>query len=433
MTAEAIISTAYPQIHSLANLNYQITLAHTTLTATRHHSDRESLPFLYYILLTAIIKCCCVIRVHFCCKDTEIIFLSAIHSSWYIKNINKPFSRLTAGRDCLFSQPVMPPSVPTVQQMTKEQTGVILLNMGGPEKLTDVRPFLYNLFSDREIIRLGPFFMQKPLAWLISRRRAPKSMQTYEKIGGGSPLAAITHEQERALEKVLLAHGAYTVVTAMRYWKPDSTTALQKLAAKGIRRIIGLPLYPHYSCATTGSSVTALQLAIKQSGTPFTLKVIESWPTQLQYITALANKIQEAAAVFAPETPQVVYSAHSLPVSFIKNGDPYVDHIKASINSIEQLTKLPGKLCFQSRSGPVEWLSPSTPEMLAQLAEQGCKNILMVPISFVSDHVETLYEINMLYRQQAQELGMRLEATSSLNCDPLFIEGLKELVLAATL
>lgn len=305
--------------------------------------------------------------------------------------------------------------------------------MGGPEKLADVRPFLYNLFSDREIIRLGPFFMQKPLAWLISKRRAPKSMKTYEKIGGGSPLTTITIEQERALEKMLQKSGAYRVVTAMRYWQPDSATALQNLAAKGISRIIALPLYPHYSCATTGSSLNALKLAIQQSNSPFTLQTIQSWPTQTQYIKALANKIQEAVSVFSPQIPQVVYSAHSLPVSFIEKGDPYVDHIKASINAIEQLTNLPGKLCFQSRSGPVEWLSPSTPEMLTQLAQQGCENILMVPISFVSDHVETLYEINMLYRDQAKELGIRLESTSSLNCDPLFIEGLKELVLAATL
>lgn len=125
----------------------------------------------------------------------------------------------------------------------------------------------------------------------------------------------------------------------------------------------------------------------------------------------------------------MVYSAHSLPVSFIEEGDPYVDHIKASIEAIEKLTGFPGKLCYQSRSGPVEWLAPSTPDMLESLAKEGCKNILMVPISFVSDHVETLYEIDMLYRDQAQKLGMQLLSSKSLNCDPVFIEGLKELVL----
>ncbi len=314
--------------------------------------------------------------------------------------------------------------------MTTEQTGIILLNMGGPEKLEDVRPFLYNLFSDREIIRLGPFFMQKPLAWLISKRRAPKSMKTYEKIGGGSPLTKITLEQGQALEKALTTHGDYTVVSAMRYWHPDSDTALQKLTDKGITRIIALALYPHYSCATTGSSVKELKQAIKRSGKTIDLTVIESWPTQPDYIQTLASNIQKAAALFAPDQPQVVYSAHSLPVSFIEEGDPYVDHIKDTIKAIEELTDMPGKLCFQSRSGPVEWLSPSTPDMIDSLAKEGFKNILMVPISFISDHVETLYEINMLYRDQARALGMRLEASKSLNCEPTFIQGLKKLILA---
>lgn len=313
--------------------------------------------------------------------------------------------------------------------MTTEQIGVVLLNMGGPEKLADVRPFLYNLFSDRDIIRLGPFFMQKPLAWLISKRRAPKSMKTYEKIGGGSPLTAITFDQGKALEKVLRMHGNYTVVSAMRYWQPDSDTALKTLADKGISKLIGLALYPHYSCATTGSSVQELKRAISRSGKDFSLTVIESWPTQPQFIQTLAHNILETAATFTPDHPQVVYSAHSLPVSFIEEGDPYVDHIKATIEHIEKITHLSGELCFQSKSGPVEWLAPSTPDMLEMLAKKGCKNIIMVPISFVSDHVETLYEIDMLYRDQAKELGMVLKSTKSLNCDPNFIDGLKNLIL----
>ncbi len=313
--------------------------------------------------------------------------------------------------------------------MTTEQTGVILLNMGGPEKLADVRPFLYNLFSDREIIRLGPSFMQKPLAWLISKRRAPKSMKTYEKIGGSSPLTAITRDQGKALETLLLEYGNYTVVSAMRYWYPDSDTALQALSDKGITKLIGLALYPHYSCATTGSSIQELKRAIDRSGKMFSLSLIESWPTQSEFIQTLAQNILKRAKAFAPDMPQIVYSAHSLPVSFIDEGDPYVDHIKETINAVEEITNLAGELCFQSKSGPVEWLAPSTPDMLETLAKRGCKNILMVPISFVSDHVETLYEIDMLYHDQAKELGMVLKSTESLNCNPTFIEGLKNLII----
>ncbi len=313
--------------------------------------------------------------------------------------------------------------------MAQEKTGIILLNMGGPEKQKDVRPFLFNLFSDREIIRLGPGFMQTPLAWWIAKRRAPKSMKTYAQIGGGSPLTRISREQSEALEDALGEYGDFKVTCAMRYWFPDSDTALQKMADAGITKLIGLTLYPHYSCATTGSSVRALKKAIERSKTHFTLKCIESYPHQPHYIQALASKIIEAAAKFT-EDFQVVYSAHSLPVSFIEGGDPYVDQIQETIQETEKLTSLPGRLCYQSRSGPVEWLSPSTPDMLQTLAVEGCKNILMVPISFVSDHVETLYEIDMLYHDQAKSHGIRLISSESLNCDPTFIEGLKELVLS---
>ena len=315
--------------------------------------------------------------------------------------------------------------------MTTEQIGIVLLNMGGPEKLDDVRPFLYNLFSDREIIRLGPSFMQKPLAWYISKKRAPKSMKTYELIGGGSPLIRITREQGNALEEALTEHGNYMVVSAMRYWHPDTDTTLKKLADKGISKIIALTLYPHYSCATTGSSVQELKRGITRSKSPFDLlKVIESWPSEPGYTQTLAANIEKAALAFGSDQPQIVYSAHSLPVSFIEDGDPYVDHIKETITQVEKTTNRPGKLCFQSRSGPVQWLSPSTPDMLESLAKDGCKNILMVPISFVSDHVETLYEIDMLYHDQARDLGMRLQSSESLNCNPTFINCLKELILA---
>ncbi|MBC8208944.1 MAG: ferrochelatase [Desulfobulbaceae bacterium] len=307
--------------------------------------------------------------------------------------------------------------------------GVILLNMGGPERLDDVAPFLYNLFSDREIIQLGPRFMQKPLAWFISRRRAPKSKKTYEQIGGGSPLTRITLSQETALQDTLNKEYNFQVVTAMRYWQPRSQDALGRLNLSEIQHLIALPLYPHYSRATNGSSLNDLKHSLAKTQNPPSLHVIDSWPTQPSYIEALSNKILAATQQFNNAPFQVVYSAHSLPVSFINEGDPYVEHIQQTIQAVEARTHLPGRLCFQSRSGPVEWLAPSTPDMLQTLASEGCRNILMVPISFVSDHVETLYEIDMLYREQARTLGMRLESSASLNTDPVFIRGLKELIL----
>ncbi|MDX1774968.1 MAG: ferrochelatase [Desulfobulbales bacterium] len=306
---------------------------------------------------------------------------------------------------------------------------VILLNLGGPERLEDVEPFLVNLFSDRMIIRLGPAFMQKIIARFISRRRAPKSAEAYAKIGGGSPLGRITAEQARALEQELSAVGNFKVSVAMRYWHPRAQETLAALHDAGTEHVIALPLYPHYSIATTGSSVADLHEAAKSFAPPFEIAALGAWPGQPQYINALAATIKKGAGYFNNEQVQVVYSAHSLPVKFIQEGDPYVEHLKQTIGAVEKITGMAGILCYQSRSGPVEWLSPSPPETLAELAKKGCRNVLMVPISFVSDHVETLYEIDMLYRDLARDLGIRLERSPSLNTDPEFINGLKELVL----
>jgi len=309
--------------------------------------------------------------------------------------------------------------------------GVVLLNLGGPEKLEDVEPFLFNLFSDRKIIRLGPSFMQKFIARRIAKKRAPTSMESYRLIGGGSPLAATTLAQGAALEKMLAGYGDFKVDMAMRYWPPYADETLAKMAAAGIGRLVGLTLYPHYSIATTGSSVDDLKESVAGSNNEFDLALVEAWPDQPDYIACLAENIREGLRQFGGEAVELVYSAHSLPKKFIDEGDPYLDHMARTIKAVETETGIKGYLCFQSRSGPVEWLTPSTPEMMAKLAAGGSKNLLMVPISFVSDHVETLYEIDILYRGQAEKLGMRLERVESLNVQDDFIRGLRELVLGA--
>ncbi|WP_417911535.1 ferrochelatase [Candidatus Electronema sp. TJ] len=312
----------------------------------------------------------------------------------------------------------------------ERKTGVLLLNMGGPETQADVRPFLYNLFSDRQIIRLGPAFLQQPLAALIAWRRAPKSMANYQKIGGGSPISAITARQAAALEQVLAAaDGAFFVRPAMRYWHPFAAASLMEMAAAGVTELIALPLYPHYCRATSGSSFADLREQNQKLGLNLPVKEIRSWPDEPDYIVSLVRRIREGLAKFGG-TAQVVYSAHSLPQKFIDEGDPYVEELRRTIAAVEQLTGQQGRLCFQSRSGPVKWLEPSTPDMLRQLSAEGCRNILMVPIAFVSDHIETLYEIDMLYKKMAHDLGMRLESTPGLNDDPQFISGLKNIVLS---
>ncbi|XOF32565.1 MAG: ferrochelatase [Candidatus Electrothrix sp. YB6] len=314
----------------------------------------------------------------------------------------------------------------------ERKIGVLLLNMGGPEKLEDVRPFLYNLFSDRQIIRLGPALLQKPIAAMIAFRRAPVSRENYRKIGGGSPLARITAAQAQALEQSLAAHGEFMVRSCMRYWHPFADAVLQEMVDAGVTELIALPLYPHYCRATTGSSLHDLRQQNRRPGYNLPLREIRSWPAEPKYINALAARIREGLALFDADEPvQLVYSAHSLPKKFIEQGDPYVEELRITIAALEQQLGRQGRLCFQSRSGPVEWLEPSTPDMLEQLAQEGCKNILMVPIAFVSDHIETLYEIDMLYKEQADGMGMRLESTKGLNDNPQFISGLRNLVLAA--
>ncbi len=311
-----------------------------------------------------------------------------------------------------------------------EKIGIVLLNLGGPEKPADVEPFLYNLFSDRQIIRLGPKFLQKPIAWMIAHRRAPKSAKAYGQIGGGSPLNRITGEQGEALALSLAEYGNFKVDMAMRYWHPSARETLAKLAGQGIRRLVALTLYPHYSKATTGSSLDDLKQVMAALYPEMELLEIASWPDQPDYIRCLAQTINEGMAAMG-DGAQLVYSAHSLPVKFIEEGDPYLKELDKTIRGISGITGLDGKLCFQSRSGPVEWLAPSTPEMLETLAGEGCKKVLMVPISFVSDHVETLYEIDIQYGELAGDLGLELRRTESMNVKPDFIAGLTNLVVEA--
>lgn len=311
---------------------------------------------------------------------------------------------------------------------TDQTIGIVLLNLGGPQNLDDVEPFLFNLFSDRKIIRLGPWFMQKFIARRIARKRAPKSREAYSLIGGGSPLAGITTAQGEALRKELAPLGGFKVRTAMRYWQPMATETLARFAEEGIHRLVALTLYPHYSIATTGSSLDDLHKAAASLSADFDIVEIVSWPDQPEYIQCLADTVTEGMAKFDSDKVQLVYSAHSLPVKFIDEGDPYLEHLNKTITALEEKTGIQGRLCFQSRSGPVEWLSPSTPDMLEELAQADCRNVLMMPISFVSDHVETLYEIDIQYRELAESLGIRLERTEAMNTLPRFISGLRKLV-----
>jgi len=340
-----------------------------------------------------------------------------------------------------------------------QMTGIILLNLGGPDSLSAVRPFLYNLFSDREIIRLGPSFMQRPLAWLISSLRHKKTESYYSLIGGKSPILDITRAQAEALESALNHNGSeesgvsskgliegsssfpssllpssfslpFKVFVGMRYWHPLIEEVLPAIHAAGITKLIAIGLYPHYSVATTGSSFSSLERAV--AGQPVETFRVASWHDNPLYIDALVEKIGQGISRFDnPGDVHVLFSAHSLPQKFIDDGDPYVDHIQGTIRAVAERIPIKHHLSYQSKSGPVQWLEPSTESMIADLAGQGVRDLLVVPVSFVSDHIETLYEIDILYRGMAEERGIRMIRTESLNTSPLFIKALEGIAMKA--
>lgn len=309
------------------------------------------------------------------------------------------------------------------------KTAVLLLQMGGPDSLEAVEPFLLNLFTDRDIIKIGPSFLQPLIARFIVKRRAPRVEENYRQIGGKSPLKELTEAQARALEAKLGPD--YRCFVAMRYWHPSTLEALAAIRKEGITRVIALSLYPHYSRATTGSSINELKRVLETAGVKFDVSYADRFYDHPLYIRALAEKVENGLSGFPDRSRvEILFSAHSLPQSFIDDGDPYLAHIEETVRLVmERFEGVSYHLAFQSRAGPVKWLEPSTDEMLKHLAAHGCKSMLMVPLSFVSDHIETLHEIDIEYGGEARHLGVEdFRRTESLNSSPLFIECLAELV-----
>jgi len=308
---------------------------------------------------------------------------------------------------------------------------VLLLQMGGPDSLESVEPFLLNLFSDREIIKIGPAWLQPIIARIIVKKRKGHVEENYALIGGKSPLRKLTEEQASALEKTLGSD--YRCFVAMRYWRPSTLEALAEIRRAGITDITALSLYPHYSRATTGSSIKELKRLLAESGVNFKVRYIDSFYNNYGYINAIEEKIKEGLELFHPLADvELLFSAHSLPQSFIDEGDPYLEHVKESVRLVMERFNLPHHLAFQSRAGPVKWLEPSTDDMLKRLAESGVKNLLVIPLSFVSDHIETLHEIDIEYSKKAWELGIaKFERMPSLNSSPTFVSALAEMVRTA--
>ncbi|QEY31370.1 ferrochelatase [Synechococcus sp. RSCCF101] len=321
--------------------------------------------------------------------------------------------------------------------------GVVLLNLGGPERIQDVGPFLYNLFSDPEIIRLPIPSLQKPLAWLISSLRSGKSQQAYASIGGGSPLRRITEQQARELQSLLRQRGIEaTTYVAMRYWHPFTESAVADIKADAIDEVVVLPLYPHFSISTSGSSFRELQ-RLRQADPAFSrlpIRCIRSWHDHPGYIDAMAQLIaREIRSCPQPDAAHVFFSAHGVPRSYVEEaGDPYQKEIEScSALIMRRLAEIlghdnPHTLAYQSRVGPVEWLRPYTDDALRELGEAGVDDLVVVPISFVSEHIETLEEIDIEYREIATEAGIaRFHRVPALDTYAPFISGLADLVQTA--
>ncbi|GBG79110.1 hypothetical protein CBR_g28825 [Chara braunii] len=325
-----------------------------------------------------------------------------------------------------------------------ENIGVLLLNLGGPETLDDVQPFLYNLFADPDIIRLPRLlrFLQKPLAGLISSFRAPKSTEAYRSIGGGSPLRKITIEQAEALREALWSKNvpAQTYV-GMRYWHPFTEEAIERIKQDKITRLVVLPLYPQFSISTSGSSLRLLEELFREDEFLVKIKhtVIPSWYQRTGYVESMANLIEEELGKFAdPTDVTIFFSAHGVPKAYVlEAGDPYEAEMEECVELItlelgRRGIRNPHVLAYQSRVGPVEWLKPYTDDTIRELGERGVRSLLAVPISFVSEHIETLEEIDMEYRELAIESGIRnWGRVPALGCYPTFIEDLADAVLEA--
>jgi protoporphyrin/coproporphyrin ferrochelatase len=319
------------------------------------------------------------------------------------------------------------------------KTAIVLFNLGGPVDLDAVEPFLINLFSDREIIELpGGALLQPVMARVVAKVRGSSVRENYARIGGGSPQLRITRAQAQALEDRLngAAGGdAYRVFIAMRYSAPTASETLEAISAAGIRRIVTLTLFPQWSKATTGSSRAEFERALADwRGYGFDVTHIEHYQEDPGYLDAMTATVRRAWDRIPRERQDkavILFSAHGLPQKFIDEGDPYVAHTEATLAGIVERLNLPNRrlLAYQSRTGPVKWLGPGTEEVLERLGREGVKDVLIVPLSFVSDHIETLYEVDQLFKETAERAGITgYYRPEALNTEPLFIDALAHLV-----
>lgn len=335
---------------------------------------------------------------------------------------------------------------PTFSSGNRKRVGVVLFQLGGPDSLETVEPFLYNLFCDPDIIQLMfGNLLRRPLARYIARKRWKHAAHGYEAIGKRSPILPLTQRQARALERALQPHMDPRVVIAMRYWHPLTEAAVKEIQAQPLDQVVLLPLYPQYSISTTGSSFHEWDRHYRSEGVP--VRRVREYYNHPLLIDAFATKIATSLRHYrrAPHTASsdvhLVFSAHGLPLSLIQQGDPYEKQVRETVRLVNARGHdicgandwpMEHILCYQSKVGNQEWLGPSLNDTLQRLGAAGKKRVLVVPIAFVSEHVETLHEINQEGRQIALQAGIKhFEMVPALGDSPFFISALTDLVCQA--
>ena len=319
--------------------------------------------------------------------------------------------------------------LPETMTSAISKTGVILTQVGGPDNLASVQPYLQSFFSDPDLIRLPKWLkpFQKTFAWSLSTARAPYSRKLYASIGGGSPIRGQSEAQARALSWELRRRGRpMPVIVAMRHSQPNSLAALRAARDAGLTRLIVIGLFPQYSFSTTLSGLTGVRNAMDALHYHPEIVAVEEYCDDHDYIAAVVDVTRRALHAFtAPaERVHLVFSAHGLPVSYIEGGDPYLKHVQRSVKAASAALAHPGPVhtSFQSRLGPQKWLEPPSDKLISELGESGVQAICVVPIAFVSEHVETLNEIDIQYGQIARRSGVNeFHRACAVKCHPSYI------------
>lgn len=325
------------------------------------------------------------------------------------------------------------------------KTGIALLNFGGPWTLRDVKPFLYRLFANPSVLVGVPTPFRQALAFTIAQVKGPSSVESYRSIGGGSPQLMWTEEQAEGLRRLLKSNGVedsgghantdVRVEIGMRSAEPSIESALRNLKDWGAQRLILLPLFPHFSTTTTGTCLEEAGAALARIGWTPLKHEVRNWPDEPTYAALLRRTVDEAIARAEEERERstdpihILFSAHSLPLKIVERGDTYPVDVRRTIEAVTKDLKHPWSLCFQSRNGRMAWLQPYIEDELKRLAKEGVRRVVVAPLSFVSDHIETLFELDQLYAEEARREGItHYYRARSFNGDPEFAAVLRAIL-----